>query len=608
MVFVALSSFFLNPGGLIFLSLLIPLFLLYLIKPKPMRRTIPSLMFILKDTGRNKINRLFRNWLADLLLLFHFIIVLALALSLAQPYINVPQSLFVQDTILVIDVSASMRVDDRFDDAIDLAIDSLAERNTIILAQGFPELIAEGVPATRARSILRDLEVKDTTTNLADSIQLANQYSGPNTNVVIISDFLPSAGNLELTAQLDALQSKGAIVTKHVLGEPVPNVGIVDLAVRDDTSKVWVKNFDSRPTEATLRIGDAEQTILLAKSETKELSFATPQGVTEITILEEDALVSDNTVWISTPADNAIDILVFTNNQQGYESSRLKLAFDIIDRNFPIHINTQFAVWPKVPTLNHDVYLFYESNPQLIIPGYIDDVRERVEDGAAVIITAQNGLFGIDFKGMLPVSYVDSGAAAEVVAATDNLLTNDITFGQVQSYSRVEAAQGVTVVAQAGDDPLITMSKLGRGTVMYYGYQEGAESFSSENSYPVFWRRVLDIATNRPTLRSLNVETGTLLTFPKEERLRTPDGRVTTQLLRVERAGLYILEDRTITANLLSDLESNTNREPAFKEEANTGAEESEKKLPKDLANILLLIGLGVLYLELIYIKLRGDL
>lgn len=565
-------------------------------------------MFILKDTGRNKINRMFRNWLTDLLLIFHFLIIVFLALSLAQPYINVPQSMLVQDSILVIDVSASTKINNRIDDIKDKALDSLSERNTIILAQGFPEVIADQANAARARRLIKQLEAKDTTTNLADALKLANQYSGPNTNVVVISDFLPSAGALDIIPQLDAIESKGAVVITHEIGKAVANVGLIDLTVRDTKSRIWVKNYGDTPAEVTVKIGDAEENVLLAKRETKELSFQTPEGLTEITIKEKDAFMTDNTVWLSTPEDNQIDILVFTNEQESFEASKLMIAFGLIEKNFPITIKIEYAIPPKVPDLNHDIYLFYKVRPDFLLPGHIEGIRERVEKGAALIVMAQNGLFAIDFKGLLPVNYVADGSSAEVSAPEENLLTKDIDFGQVQHYFRVTKNEGITVVAQAGEDPIITLNKLGKGTIMYYGYLEDSESFSNENSFPVFWRRIIDLATNRPTLHSLNVKTGTLLTFPKEIKVKTPTKKIVTNLLRVEDAGLYVFEDRTIAANLLSDLESNTNRASALEKEGDGEAESTENKLPKELSQIFIILGLIILLLELIYIKLRGDL
>jgi len=368
-----------------------------------------------------------------------------------------------------------------------------------------------------------------------------------------------------------------------------------------------VKNYADSPEEVTLSIGEAQQELLLAKQETKEISFQTPQGVTEITIEQDDEFMTDNIAYISTPTDNQIDMLVFTNDQEGFENSRVKLAYDVLQTNFPISLNIEYGVWPRVPDLNHDVYVLYKSDPSLIIPGYIRDLQERVQEGAAFFIFNQEGLFSIELENMLPVNYIDEGASGEVLASQRNLLTNDIIFGQVQSYPKVEAKEGVTTIAEVAGNPIMTVSKLGEGTIFYYGYKEGSESFSAENSYPIFWRRVLDLATDRPTLRSLNVETGELLSFTKEESITTPMGRMQTNLLRADNAGLYTLPDRTITANLLNDLESNTNREAAI-DTASGDGEGEENKVPYELATIFIILGLFILFFELLYIKFRGDI
>lgn len=594
----------LNETGLVFLAFLIPLLLLYLIKPKPLRKTIPSLMFILNDTGKNKVNRLFRNWLTDILLIFHFLIVAFLALSLAQPYIEVSHSFTTSETIVIFDVSANMQP--HIEEARSLAEQELGRTNTLIQVSNRAELLLQGASASQTRRALQTITHKDTTSNLGEALSVISV--GPQTHVVIVSNFLVSEGNLNLQPYIQSLESRGALVTQHVLGEPRPNIGIIDLSVREDTSRVWVKNFDNRPQETTLRIGDSSQELLLARGETQEIQFQTPVGTTQISITDDQGLQVDNTVWVSTPTQNNLRILVLTNNQDGFEQSNMNLALDTIQENFPINFEFEYAIWPRVPTLDHDIYIFYDSNPNNIIPGHIRDLRGQVEQGAALIIKSQEGLFGIDFQGLLPLEFIDRGGAAEVQAAERNLLTNDIFFGQVQSYDRVRAQEGTTVLATANDNPILTISRIGRGTSIYYGYREGQESFSIENSYPVFLRRLIDFSTNRPGVNSLNVRTGTLISLPEEQRIQTPQGTITARTFRADNAGLYRLEDRVIAANLLSDLESDTNRAPEHLEGAIHELEFEEERLPYELANILILLALIVLLLELLYIKFRGDI
>ncbi len=55
-------------------------------------------------------------------------------------------------------------------------------------------------------------------------------------------------------------------------------------------------------------------------------------------------------------------------------------------------------------------------------------------------------------------------------------------------------------------------------------------------------------------------------------------------------------------------MESNVNREPAVSESEEEGGDGDGRKLPKELTQLFLVLGLIFLTLELLYIKLRGDI
>ena len=72
------TDFFLNPPGLYALLSLIPLILLYLVKPKPQEKKIPSLMFFLKDIGRENSLAFFRRLNQDWLFLLQLLVLILL--------------------------------------------------------------------------------------------------------------------------------------------------------------------------------------------------------------------------------------------------------------------------------------------------------------------------------------------------------------------------------------------------------------------------------------------------------------------------------------------------------------------------------------------------
>lgn len=606
---VALSSFFLNPAGLLTAVVLIPFLILYLIKPKPRHERIPSLLFIMKDVGKSNINSFFRNWLKDLILLFQLIILLGLIAAAARPYIEVPRTYLVDQTVLLVDVSGSMQATGRFEQAITLAKENLGKENTIIAIKGIPEVILERGSSSRAKEVLNQLEPTATTTALSDALQMAGAYAGAGSRIVVISDFVPTQGDLDYEPIAASLEGKGAIINYLPVEGGEENVGIIDLLIGPVTSSVWVKNYNKRPAEVTLRISDADQQLLLARGETKEVSFSTPSGIAEISLLEKDDLMIDNKVWSSAPEENTVKVLVITNDKSSVEHSNMLVALDVISKNFPTKFNIEYAIPPKIPKLDYDIYLIQGATLNLILPGHIKALKEEVRKGAAVIIRDQEALFSIDWQGLLPVTPRNStlGTRSTVVPGSSSSLVEDIQFGQVNSYRRVEARDGSVIIAKTEQDPIIIMSRLEKGITLFYGLNAESSSFNKDPSYPVFWRRMMDLLTERPSLSNLNLRTGNILALQKESAVKTPRGSITGSLIPVEQAGLYVLPDRTVAANMLSDAESNLATTGNQSKIDSFESDESTETLPKELSRYALWVAIAFLFLELLYLKFRGD-
>ena len=90
MAFFGLGSYF---GLIAFLSV-VPLIILYLIKPKPVKMSIPSLMFFSKHSKIRRADILFKYLSKDLLFLIQLLVLLLLSFSLAQPWINQNKDIF----------------------------------------------------------------------------------------------------------------------------------------------------------------------------------------------------------------------------------------------------------------------------------------------------------------------------------------------------------------------------------------------------------------------------------------------------------------------------------------------------------------------------------
>ena len=98
-----------NPYGIYSLLSIIPFIILYLIKPKPKIMTIPSLMFLIKMSGANKITSFFKQLIKDWLFFLQLLAILLSILIISQPALTYLHDITSSNTIIVLDVSASMQ-------------------------------------------------------------------------------------------------------------------------------------------------------------------------------------------------------------------------------------------------------------------------------------------------------------------------------------------------------------------------------------------------------------------------------------------------------------------------------------------------------------------
>ena len=100
---------FSNQLGLWALLSLIPFIILYLRKPKPVDRIIPSLMFMLQNRKTSNKYKFLQKFLTNLLFFMQFLALVGISIAIAQPFIKVPYDVSLENTIIVLDMSASMQ-------------------------------------------------------------------------------------------------------------------------------------------------------------------------------------------------------------------------------------------------------------------------------------------------------------------------------------------------------------------------------------------------------------------------------------------------------------------------------------------------------------------
>ncbi len=608
--FPGLASHFMVPAALLTLLVLIPFLLLYFIRPKPRKERIPSLMFLISDRDRTKFNSFLRRFIQDLLFYLQLLILLFLGLGAAKPYFSVPETTLAGDVVLIIDGSASMRAGHRFETAVSQALESLGRQNTVILAAGRTIVHLDRGSKSEAETVLKSLDPTDSRTDLVSPLTDARQYLRNDGLVFVFSDFVDTEHGADFEKAAKYLETQGLTVVFRPVGGPVRNVGIIDMAVKEDKSTLVVKNYQDGPATARLKVNEQlVDTRTIPPRSTDLFSFTTPPGLSKASLDVEDDFEADNAVSLSTPEESTARVLIITNDAH-IDRSLLKFAtLESISQTTATKLNVEVAVPPKIPAIEHDLVIVKDVDTKLILPGDIASIRERVREGGALIIMAQPGLFSIDFGDLLPYTFLEERGRVGVLPIASSL-TEDIEFGSAAPYYKVSAGEGVTPVAFASDAdqyPMIAYARYGNGFTAYYGLVDATSDFKLDPRYAIFWKDLLNLLMRRQSLGNLNLRTGDVLRLSQAQPVKLPTGEtVETASLILDYAGPYVTEDRVVAVNLISPEESDLGAQtPEGAQAVASRAEPAQKPLVVTPA-LIVLAGL-LFFAELLVLKLRGD-
>ncbi|MBW2988807.1 BatA domain-containing protein [Candidatus Woesearchaeota archaeon] len=609
-----------NPIGLYALLAVVPFILIYLIRPKSFERVIPSLMFMMEEKSRFRKASFLRKLLRNLLLIIQLLVILALAFSVAAPYLEIPHTVMVRHNVIVLDASASMQVKDgistRFSKAVSRARNSLGIRNTIILAENTPIIVMEEASSGNALDILNKLKPKATATNLGDAVLLAGDLLGEKKGVItVISDFISTEGSDLLMAKR-SIVSKGNTVNFIDVYEEAENIAITGIMVDKDETVVEIKNYN--PDDENIRVVLAndnkkisEKRIDILANSKEKLTFETLSGVSTISLEAGDSLELDNTAYISSPLKKDFDVLLITNLKEG---NKVRAALRALGVNLEVR---------EPPTVNaynigHDIVIINGISSELFVPTDFVDLQKYVRKGGILVIAAQEDLKDIDTQGLLPVDILSledksTSACADLIGRIfpKDPFSEDPCFTSVNSYLKADAKNGSITLASAQLDnsPLITQFRMGQGDIVYYGIMDKYSGFYSDPFYPVFWNNLLEYLMKVEDIRDYNYKAGTLIAIAEQE-VSTPTSKMTASKLMLDEAGIYGLEGRNIAVNLADEKESGINRDSMVLDDV-LGEFSAEKALDADNIDLevpLLILALVILFIELIYIKRRGDL
>ena len=640
-----------NQLGLWAFAAVAVLLLIYLFRPKPYEKPIPSLMFFLKDKKTSMQRAFLRTLLRNLLFLLQLLAILALAFAVSQPVFELNMPAKAKQTVLVIDNSASMQTKlgtgTRFTKAIESAQNNLEGKISIVLAESTPLVLMDKGSREEASKALASIKPKESSTNIGDAMLLGAQLLGDTKGrIVVISDFISTTGT-------DPVVAKQTIAAKKIplkfinLGGDAQNIGITDVKLDKEQTRVYIKNFNDRTADITVKYENNKKTIetisrtLLANS-VEVFNFKTAQGISDIMIDGADDLSSDNVVFTNVPDIRKANILLISSTPYVIDplnskrfipqkdpsvttcsdlntrmneltkqkklketSSLVQILAALSDLN---KINCDYRFPPILPNYNelqkYDIVIFHNFENEFT-PVNERDIERAADNGTSLIVTAQdNGVQNQALLNLMPVSIFEQiNMNSSLSKSVELPYLKDVEFSDTERHFRAEAKENAITVALDSKDSsvMIAQQSHGMGTVVYYGILDQYSNFKKTPSYPVFWNRLIGYLTETSNLDDYNFAVDRIITVKNPQT-----GEYEKVLL--DEVGIKDVENKQIAVNLINEKESDVSKKVDLGKDIELESYEGEGKEKVEAEYYLILAGLLFLCLEFLYLKWRGDI
>ena len=621
-----------NPLALAALLSVIPLIILYMLRPKPAVLSIPSLMFVLKlERERKRVYASLTKIVQDPLFLAQLLMLILLSIAAAGYYYNSEEPLSGEHTVLILDTSASMQVDSRFEDAVGIADDYVSKKNSIILASDMPLLALEGGSASAAHDIFKKVRPSAGSADLSAAITTGmRSLSREGGRIIVISDFTYSKGD-DPVASKNLAESYGIEVNFVKVGKPADNIGIINGWIEATDGKYGytgvVKNYRNKNQSVKIEAvrgtsGNATTSFTLdvPAGETNQFTLGNlGPGITTVRLDVEDSLPVDNKAYISIPETSDQRILYITDNGKLPSKTALSLLPNsnlTVSKSVPAELDSYTLVvlaQKETPIGNTSVerienYVRNGGNAVFIISGAL--VPEKTEVDLIKILPVK------------PLKLEDAEYGIRVEEVQKSSITKDIRSNEisVRKYMNADKRTGsTTLVALENGVPILSYWQVGRGTVFYMGLSDelGENSWNNFHNlpeYPVFWIKLVQWLGGTGDISEYNLETGTQTSLSKTEEIRTPTKTFTSSRILFDEAGIYELAGKKIAVNFYDDRESNTKIDAS--ELIKRAVSNDEPKLVRadsytsknDITNYLIGVLFLLILLEILIVRQRGEL
>jgi hypothetical protein len=613
---------FANEAGLYALLSIIPLIIIYLLRPRAKKLKIPSLMFLLDIEKKKRLN-IFRKFLKDPLFLIQLLALIIISLAIAAPFIMANEQAGGGSTVIILDASASMQADGRFGKAVEEANKYLSAKNTIILAESIPLLVMQNSPSSSASDALSKLKAKAIDVDLSSAILLGRRMLPEGGRIVVLSDFISSSGDSPVVAKKLA-ESNGITVDFITVSGRTDNIGIINGWFESNGDyTVVIKNFENAAQDVRVDVTINDKNILSKTINVKAQSseyfsvsdLSVNPGITKISIDSPDALPVDNNAFVYIPPSAQRNVLYITENPK----SPSLVALGLIP-----NIKLTTADPKSIPSMSGNIVIVSAA----LSPDAIKNLGDYVSSGGTAVIIASAGLQDMD---LLPVKLSSIGNKTSLTIDRQTTITAgiDIEKINVKKYFNSTLKNGAVALVTSGDkvkSPMLAYWKLGKGTVIYSGLSDPQgniydplnqnvwNDFHTLSTYPLFWKQLLEWIKGSLDVTEYNAKTGMIMKFPVSVAVKTPGDTETTDTLLFDEVGIYEVPGKSVAVNLFDERESNLVSGGLEAMTSNvSGATEpvytvETVRKPKDLDIYFIIGAMFLVFLELYYLHWRGEL
>ena len=564
---------------------IIPLIIIYLIRPRPKEIRFSATQFLRE--GEVERSAVLSRLINDPLFWVQLLVLLSLSVAAAGPF-TTETGLASSHLVVVLDGSASMQASSRALPLIDPYLDKY-QKISIVLAGAMPlTVLSEGSPSEARDALQRQLP-KAVSADLSSAMTLAgSMLADEGGHMLVVSDFISWTGD-DPDATRKILQADGRVsivfADSYQGGDnlalveawDVPGPGYVN-------HTALVHNYGpARVVPITIRgpSGADSRTVQLASGGDDYLSFTAYPGVNEISLDLVDAVAWDNHAYVYVP-DLAPKRVLYL----GEEGPAL-------------------AALRSLPNVKVETTGEFNSFDLIVVArnASLDGKLNRYIDGGRVIFIASDQ----ESPEYLPVRVTGEQAGPASLWVRSEGFAKGVHFDEIGLFRYPEAVsrKGSTTLVEANGQPILSYWRLGKGMVIYSGLEMDSD-FYLRPEYPIFWYQMVNWITGVPDIIEANRKTGEIIHLGETAQIETPSTSLAANSLLLDEVGVYRFSGKAVAANMYDPKESSLQR----KNDVDAGAfvaESRETVVETDLSNWIIALAALAILLELAIMRRRRE-